>query len=72
MHLLELSEFLLIGMQERLVAGQVRPPLDDRERLVSFQFGLGELNVLNEQRLAVREVLLLQLLEPWYFSLILI
>jgi hypothetical protein len=83
MHQLELREYLLIGMQERLVAGQVKPPLDDRERLVSFQFVLGELNyqceliereliVLNEQRLAVREVLLLQLLEPWYFSLILI
>jgi hypothetical protein len=69
-------------MQERLVAGQVKPPLVCRERLVSFQFVLGELNwrfelnqkheliVLNEQRLAVREVLLLQLLEPWYFSLI--
>jgi hypothetical protein len=64
-------------MQERLVAGQVKPPLVCREWLVSFQFVLGELIereliVLNEQRLAVREVLLLQLLEPWYFSLILI
>jgi hypothetical protein len=77
MHQLELREYLLIGMQERLVAGQVKPPLDDRERLVSFRFVLGELIEreligLNEQRLAVREVLLLQLLEPWYFSLILI
>jgi hypothetical protein len=64
-------------MQRRLEAGQVKPPLADRELLVSFQFVLGELIEreligLNEQRLAVREVLLLQLLEPWCFSLILI
>jgi hypothetical protein len=31
-----------------------------------------ELVGLNGQRLAVREVLQMQLLEPWYFSLILI
>jgi hypothetical protein len=58
-----------------LVAGQVEPPLVDRERLVSFQLELGALILLKrliEQRLAVREVLQMQLLEPWYFSLILI
>jgi hypothetical protein len=50
-----------------LVAGQVKPPLDGRERLVALEPGFVP-DELIEQRLAVQEVLQLQLLEPWYFS----
>jgi hypothetical protein len=46
----------------------VKPPLDGRELLAALDLKSGY--CWNEQRLAVREVLLLQLLEPWYFSLI--
>jgi hypothetical protein len=49
----------------------VRGELIERE-LIERELIERELIVLNEQRLAVREVLLLQLLEPLWISLMLI
>jgi len=46
LHQLGLRGYLLIGTRRRLVAGQVEPPLVDRERLVLRLIALGALILL--------------------------